>query len=407
MVAALVAGLAIGSAAPAWADTVRIEATGEAAAEATGGTEARTRALDAAFAEAVTQALARLVDGSVQRQRGEDIARVTVRRARRFVRSYRVLDEGTRGQRMEVRIAAQVDLDGLRAALAEIGIEARGGESGGADGATPAPAAGKAGASGALVLMRVEVVGSTQASLGTGAIEALERQVSELGFGLRRASEAAGRRAGDGDALPFSDDAAAELGEEAQAACVLVVGLEVTPAVRVRGTRLHGAAGHGVIRVLDVRSGVAEVVAEAEVSGGGFADAPEAALERAASVLGQRLIGAVSPAMGAHFRPAVATEGALLVEIRGHTGWQQVSSIISQLARTSGIERVWPRRVGSGAVILAVDTDGDGERAQRRVASILERLTLPAAAISVERSRQGLALTIEVGESGRTDRETP
>ncbi len=404
MVAALVAGLAVGNVAPAWADTVRIEATGEAAAEASGGTEARTRALDAAFAEAVTQALARLVDSSVQRQRSEDIARVTVRRARRFVRSYRVVDEETQGQRMEVRITAQVDLDALRAALGEIGIEARGGEAGGADGATPEPA-GKAGGSGALVLMRAEVAGSTQASLGNGATEALERQVRELGFGLRRASEAAGSRAGDRDAaLPFSDDAAAGLGQEAQAACVLVVGLEVTPAVRVRGTRLHGAAGHGVIRVLDVRSGVAEVVAEAEVSGGGFADTPEAALERAASVLGQRLIGAVSPAVGSHFRPAVATEGALLVEIRGHTGWQQVSSIMSQLARTSGIARVWPRRVGGGAVILAVATDGDGERAQRRVASILERLTLPAAAISVERNRQGLALTIE---AGRTGQETP
>jgi hypothetical protein len=400
VVAALVAGLAVGTAAPAWADTVRIEAVGEAPA----GADARTRALDAAFVEAVTQALARMVDGSVQRQRSEDIARVTVRRARRYVRSYRVLAEETRDQRMEVRIAAQVDLDGLRAALAEIGIEA----SDGADGAPLEPAAGKAGSSaqGALVLMRVEVAGGTQASVSDGATEALERQVRELGFGLRRA--ASGSRAGDEDeVLPFADDAAAELGQEAQAACVLVVGLEVTPAVRVRGTRLHGAAGHGVIRVLDVRSGVAEVVAEVEVSGGGFADAPEAALERAASVLGQRLIGAVSPAMGAHFRPAVATEGALLVEIRGHTGWQQVSSIISQLARTSGVERVWPRRVGSGAVILAVDTDGDGERAQRRVASILERLTLPAAAISVERSRQGLALTIEVGESGRTDQETP
>jgi hypothetical protein len=121
-------------------------------------------------------------------------------------------------------------------------------------------------------------------------------------------------------------------------------------------------------------------------------------------VLGQRLIGAVSAAVGSHFRPAVATEGALLVEIRGHTGWQQVSAIVSQLSRTSGIERVWPRRVGSGAVILAVDADVDGERAQRRVASILERVTLPAASLTVERNRQGLALTID---PGATRQETP
>jgi hypothetical protein len=396
VVTALVAGLAVGTA-PAWADTVRIEAAGEAPA----GTDARTHALDAAFAEAVTQALARMIDAPAQRQRSEDIARVTVRRARRFVRSYRVIEEETRDQRVAVRIAAQVDLDGLRAALAEIGIEARDE----ADGAAPEPAGGKAGsgAQGALVLVRAEFAGRTQVSVSAGATEALERQVRELGFGLRRAP--GGSRAGDGDdGLPFSDDAAAELGQEAQAACVLVVGMEVTPAVRVRGTRLDGAAGRGVIRVLDVRSGVAELVAEAEVAGGGFAEASEAALERAASVLGQRLIGAVSAAVGSHFRPAVATEGALLVEIRGHTGWQQVSAIVSQLSRTSGIERVWPRRVGSGAVILAVDADVDGERAQRRVASILERVTLPAASLTVERNRQGLALTID---PGATRQETP
>jgi hypothetical protein len=403
MAVALVAALA--AAAPARAETVRLEVTGEAPA---GAEDARTRALDAAFAEAVSQALARLVDAQVQRRRSEDIASVTVRRARRYVRSYRVIEESTRAERVQVRIAAQVDMDGLRAALAERGIEVRPEAT-----AAPAPSAGTEpaprGAPGALLLVRVHVAGGSRSSPGNdedggAAAQALARQVRELGFALRRTGADRARPQGvDGDAgaLPFDDAAAAALAQEAGAACVIVAGLEMTPAVRIRGTRLHGAAGSARVRVLDVRSGVAEVVAEAEVSGGGFSGAPDAALEQAQSALGQRLAGAVAELMASHFRPVVAAEGALLVEVRGYTGWQDVDAIMTHLARTSGIERVWPRRVG-GALILAVDTDVDGERAQRRVASILERLSLPAAALEVERTRQGLVLTIAPRPAGST-----
>jgi hypothetical protein len=408
MAAALLAALAVAT--PAWAeDPVRLEVAGEAPASAQ---DARTRALDAAFAEAVTQALPRLVAPQVQRQRSEDIGRVTVRRARRFVSSYRVLEESTRGERLQVRIAAQVDLDALRAALADIGIEPRTGGTaspgspGTPGGIEPAPR----GAPGALLLVRTHVTGGGPApgdDDGGAAAQGLARQARELGFAVRRpvlqsdASRARSRAASDdARALPFDDDAAAELGQEAGAACVIVAGLELAPAVRIRGTRLHGVAGSARVRVLDVRSGAAEVVAEAEVSGGGFSNAPDTALEQAQSALGQRLLdGAVSELVASHFRPVVATEGALLVEVRGYTGWQDVEAIMTQLARTSGIERVWPRRVGS-ALILAVDTDADGERAQRRVASILERMSLPTAAFEVERTRQGLLLTIEPRPAG-------
>ncbi|HWN70870.1 MAG TPA: hypothetical protein VNM90_24680 [Haliangium sp.] len=406
MAVALVAALA--AATPARAeDPVRLEVTGEAAA---GAQDARTRALDAAFAGAVSQALERLVDAQVQRRRGEDIARVTVRRARRFVRSYRVLEEGTRDERMQVRIAAQIDMDGLRAALAELGIEASAGDT-----AAPGPASGASngakipaappGAPGALLLIRTHTAGSRPGSddlEGGAAGQALARQVRELGFAVRGTGANRARpRSDDPRALPFDDDAAAEFGQQAGAACVVVAGLEIAPPVRIRGTRLHGAAGSARIRVLDVRSGAAEVVAEAEVSGGGFSGAPDAALEQAQSALGRQLAGAVADLMAGHFRPAVAAEGALLVEIRGHTGWQDIDAIMTHLARTSGIERVWPRRVGS-ALILAVDADVDGDRAQRRVASILEKLSLPAAALEVERTRQGLLITIEPRAAGST-----
>jgi hypothetical protein len=389
MAAALVAALV--AATPARAETVRLEVAGEAPASAE---DARTRALDAAFAEAVSQALGRLVEASVQRQRSEDIARVTVRRARRFVRSYRVLDERAGAERVQVRIAAQVDMDGLRAALAEVGIAARPADAAASSppGTEPAPR----GAPGALLLVRAQVAGGSVSSAGPDggvATQALARQIRELGFALRQGDEQRAQPANEPGALPFDDAAAAGLGQAAGAACVVVAGFEISPAVRIRGTRLHGTAGSARVRVLDVRSGVAEVVAEAEVSGGGFAGAAESALEQAQSTLAQRLAGGVAELVAGHFRPVVAAEGALLIEVRGHTRWQDVEAIMTHLARTSGITRVWPRRVG-GSLILAVDTDAEGEREQRRVAAALSRLSLPAAALEVERTRQGLLVTI-------------
>jgi hypothetical protein len=81
MAAALVAALV--AATPAWAETVRLEVAGEAPASAE---DARTRALDAAFAEAVSQALGRLVEASVQRQRSEEAAAHTLETGRRVLR---------------------------------------------------------------------------------------------------------------------------------------------------------------------------------------------------------------------------------------------------------------------------------------------------------------------------------
>lgn len=397
MIAALAAVLA--PAAVTWADTVRIQVAGEAPASAE---DARTQALDAAFADAVAQALERLVDADTLHRHRSAITDVTVRRARRFIRSYRVLAEDTTGARTRVRISALVDLERLREAMASAGVKV---------GATPASPEATGAARGAVLLLRAHVGGAVLASFtdpsgaapagdagnGGAAGRELARQLGEQGFSLRRV--APGSVAGAGSAgLPVDDHTAARAAHDAGAEGVFVASIEVAPAERIRGTGLYGAAGRGILRVLDAATGTPELVAEADVSAGGYADTPGVALDLAAAELGRQLGTAVAEPIAAHWQPRVAEEGALLVEIRGHQGWQQVGKIIEHLSRSSGIQRVWPRRVGAGSLVLAVDADVDGARARRRVSAVLRQLSLPDAGMAIDDAGDGLALTLEVRE---------
>ncbi|ACY15921.1 hypothetical protein [Haliangium ochraceum] len=380
------------------APSVRVEAAGEAPQDAA---EARTRALDAAFAEAVSATVADMVSGDVLRRQSDAIARVTTRRARRFVQSYRVLEEGTRGGRLAVRIAAQIDLGALQAALAEIGVRGElrpsaGGSSAGAGGARER---------GAVLVVRAQVAGAGEAAVVAGeggagvAGPALGELVREQGFVLR-AGELGG--AGSGGELPVSDAEAARLAEDTGAESVFLIGLDIGAAERIRGTRLYGAGGRGVARVLDAGAGGASLVVEAAASAGGFASEPADAVRQAQIAVARRVFGAVVEAVAAHWQPAVAAEDTLLLEVRDNVGWQHVDAIIAQLGRASGVRRVWPRQVGAGALMLAVDAGGTDERARRRVSSALAGVRLSGATLDVRPSARGLAVTIEAApEAGQ------
>lgn len=404
MTAALAAALAPAAVTRAWAETVRIEVAGEAPASAA---DARTRALDAAFADAVSRALEQMVDADTLRRHRDAITDVTVRRARRFIRSYRVLSEDAAGERVRVRISALVDVGGLREALAGAGVEVA---------AAPAPPEAAGAGRSAVLLLRAHVAGAVLTSFtGAGEISGehggehagehpgdggvagreLARQLAGQGMALRQVAPGSVISAVSAG-LPVDDQTAARVAQEAGAEGALVASVEVAPAERIRGTGLHGAAGRGILRVLDATTG--ELVAAADVSAGGFADTPGVALDLAAAELGRALAAAVAEPVAAHWQPSVAEDGALLVAIHGHQGWQHVDRIIEHLSRSSGIQRVWPCRVGAGGVVLAVDADADGARARRRVAALLRQLSLPDAGIAIDQAGDGLALTLEARE---------
>ncbi len=378
--------------------SMQFEALGSAPAEAE---QARVQALDAAFLEVVEQALVRLLDVSTRARHEADLEARIQRRARRYIRSYRVLEETRRGSRMQVRISAQVDEARLRAALDELGIEA---------GATPA-----GGGTGrrAVVLVQVSQGGRVEASFGADGGDggpvgrALAELAREYGFGVVGAEGASAPGSGSpGEGLPLDDEAAARVAGAVGADVVFVAGVELGVPGRIRGTALAGVVGRGALRVLEVSDGEARLVADAHTAGGGFASTEAEASEEAARALVRRLGAAVAGAVAEYWPPRAPAEDALLVEIRGHQDWQPVAAIVEHLGRSSGISRVWPRWVGVGGTILAVVTDVEGARARRRVAAALRRLDLRgtgpegagALEMDIDDDGEGLRVTVHAGE---------
>lgn len=365
-------------------DFDRIESRGEARSDAR---DARTEALDSAFAEALTQALAALLDREQQRRHQADIAERIVRRARRYIRSYRVLEESSQAGRYQLRITARVDESRVRDTLTELGI----------DPALMAPAADAGGRRGGALraALFVRVVGPDRSvwqsfgsapargSIPPAGARALAELVREQGMTIVEVGPVG--EVGDAppevprdaaDALPLSDDDAYEAARAAGADVAVVAAIGVGEARRVRGTALFGAASRARIRVLDAGSRRPGVVADASVEAGGFAREVGEAGGRSAAQASRQLFAAVADAVSAHWPPRAGSEELVLLEIRGHRRWQSVAAIISHLSRSGGIERVWPRWVGADGLILAIASDAIGDRARRRVAELLRRLDL-------------------------------
>lgn len=369
---------------PAAADTVRVEATGQAEAR---DPAARANALDTAFAEAVSRALSDLLPAATRQRHQAALLDQVIRRARLYIDSYKVVEERAQGPLLRVRIAAQVDVDGLRDRLAELGIDS--GAGAGAGSARPRAAAGRPRAA---LLLHAMMDGETFTTFGHPAGDgglpgrALAHRLGEQGFTL---TSTAGLRAPAAHqparGLPLDDQAAALLAQDTGADAAFVVGVELSGARGIRGTALYGAAGRATVRVLDVAGTEPQLVAAAEVSGGGFAGAPDAALAAAAETLAGRITAGVAEATAAYWPPSVPADGALLLAVEGFTGWQNVAALIDYLSRTHGIRRVWPRRVGAGGVLLAVDTD----LSRNRVASALRLAVLPSAQLVLGKADEG------------------
>ena len=94
------------------------------AATSAGASDARTRALDAAFASAVTEAVADLA-GKAARTQGAAVDREIVKRARRFVASFAVTAERPGADQLELDVDVRIDHDKVRARLLELGVELR------------------------------------------------------------------------------------------------------------------------------------------------------------------------------------------------------------------------------------------------------------------------------------------
>jgi hypothetical protein len=176
-----------------------------------------------------------------------------------------------------------------------------------------------------------------------------------------------------GDAAALTDGAAADMARRAGAGGALVIRMELEDGGAIRGTDLRGGGGHAAVRVLEIGdSGLIERVAAAKVKGAGFAETSDGALAAAGSELVSRLVAAVAKPMTERW-PAPLSAGdegnLVLIEVRGYRDWAAIGALTSQLRGNPDIRRVWPRRLGSQGVVLAVA----GELGRRRVAALVRR----------------------------------
>lgn len=371
----------------ALAGSALAQAGGRVAVEVRGewaGTDqaARGRAIDQAFATAVERALGALVGAGDRAERAADLEKNVIRRARLFVASYRVTGEKTDGEKTRVSVSATLDIDKLRAALAELKVPVAAGAS---VGAALSPSGG--GGASALLLVVVATPEGTVANFGRGggdggaAADALERELQSLGLSVRSArDEQVAVTSGEtGSLLPVGDEAAVDLARRVGAGSVWVVGMDVRADGIIRSTHLHGAAGKARLRVLDAGRG--EAVAEAEVEGAGFDRAIDRAAAVAARDLAQRLARAVSSKVAERWSaPAAAGGPQVIVRVRGARSWAAIGALIHKLGATGGVEAVHAREVMRGRIALGVET----RIGTARIASALQQARLPSGTVAAQ-----------------------
>lgn len=229
---ALAAALAVAAVAtPAVADDVVVyQAEGSASAALD---DARTPALDVAFAAAVTEAVADLA-GAGARAQADAIEREIIRRARRFVAAFSVTDQHNTGDELVLEVAVKIDRDKLRARLGELGVTLA------AVATTPAPL--RVARRRATVLLRVTGLGRPLSTFGAAATddvpgrEAIGLTLDRAGFAVVSAS-AAGPAPPDAAGLPVDDAGARALAGDARADVAVVVGIAVGELVRSAGSR--------------------------------------------------------------------------------------------------------------------------------------------------------------------------
>ncbi len=346
---ALVVALMLG-AAPAVAEVVTYDVRGRGDDRAA---DPRTQALDAAFAAAITEAVADLA-GAGARVKAADVEREILRRARRFVASFQVRSQAVDGGAIELDVAVRVDLDKLRARLVELGVVLLPRSSG------PAPEPRGAPKPTATVLLRVLGAGPLAATFGASASDQVPgaarvaETLTAAGFAPVPAT-AAGPPPGSEHDLPLDDTSARALAGDVHADLVLIMGVAVGDLGPVRGVPLRAVPATARLRVLDVKSSA--VVDDVTVVSGAWGTderLPRVAAEAAAAAAASAAWPArrSSPTVGGG--GAITAARGVTIRVRGDRPWPAATAIRAQLVGAPGAVRVTWAGVGVDQVALAV-----------------------------------------------------
>ena len=332
-------------------DIVAYEAEGEAAASAT---DARTAALDDAFAHAVASAIADVVTGDVRTAHKGELDKEIVGHARLWVTRFTVTKDEVDDDRRELTVSVRIDRDKLRARLDELKIASHD-TSGNA-------IADTAGQRSATILLRVASEKSLHASFGKDADHDLDG-LGELATRLRAAGYAIRRAPDDGPAPTAAGDVpdvdVDALATSAQADVVALAGVTVGEPAFVRGQAQPAVLATAHVRLVDRKTH--QTLGQASAIAAGSTDDRRAAITRAlAGALGDAL-----PPAGKQLGPPAALtgddhplgeSGIVLVRLSPKTPYALVLAEQRYLAGAKGVRSATLRRMSPAGWVIGVTT---------------------------------------------------
>jgi hypothetical protein len=304
------------------------EALGQAPVVAGDRVRARERALDEALKQAVEQATATVLSPDQLVARAGELKLRIYPRARDWVATYRVLEEGETNGLFQVHLSAQVATGRLQRALASSTT------------VTPPPAS------------KLRGLGCVSAQSAAKELADAVTQVPAAGGKLLRDLLMA--RNVEAIAAPgsCSDEAAAQSARAGAAQGALVGSVELSAAGSIRGTELNAA--HARARV-DLVEPDGRVSGSADAERDGYGAKLEAAAVEAARQALSDAAAKLSTALSARWSAAAPT-GGVIVKVTGAARFAEFSAVVRALRDLPGVAAVEPRRFARGESEVLVRT---------------------------------------------------
>ena len=335
------------------------EALGQAPIVAGDRVRARERALDEALRQAVEQATATVLEPAELVARASYLKLQIYPRAKTYVTTYRVLDEGEQPPgTFQVHLSAAVATARLARDLS-------------AGGAVATPSSRK---------LRAVVCATVQGD-GADAPAAAEKALRELVV-ARNVEPMPGPQ-------PCDPSSAAGVVRSGNARAALTAEVQVTPGGDIRGTTFVGAGARATVKLVEPDG---RVSAAGDAERGGYAPSPADAATMAARAAVVEAARTIDPALAQRWSSGgdAGPAGGVAVRVRGVERWAEYQALTRALASLPGVAAVEPRRFVRGEIDLVVRTAS----AASQLAGHLQRV--PPAGLRVGVRAVGDAVEIEV-----------
>lgn len=299
------------------------EALGQAPIVAGDRVRARERAFDEALRQAVEQATATVLEPSELVARASDLKLRIYPRAKAYVTTYRVLDEGEQPPgTFQVHLSAAVATGRLARDLAQSST------------ATTVPSSRKR-----------AVVCASVAGDGVDAPVAAEKALREI-VAVRSVDAMPGPQ-------PCDPSSAASVARSGTAQAALVADVQLAPGGEIRGTDFVGVSARASVKLVEPDG---RVSAAGDGERGGYATTPADAATAAARAAVVEAARAVEPALAQRWSSTSGPAGGVTVRVTGVSRWADYQALTRALAALPGVAAVEPRRFVRGEIDLLVHT---------------------------------------------------